>query len=358
MKRTLIIGIDPGTTVGYACLDHHGAEVLVGSKRNMSFSELISLLIGSGRPLIIGTDKKSLPSYIKKAASNLGAKALTPPDDLTHEEKRALVATKCGDAHSFDALAAARYAYDQVKATIAKVEKYFENNSPDADIDKVLELVLLHEVNIRQAISLLQPKPLLRVVAKKSLDAVQSQKGPDISGLYALIEELTLKNEQLSRKLKSANQHVRGLKKKLRHEHDLSDEQVESSNTALHNKVKDLQSKTEQESLRYSSLLDLLALPGVIAKKLPDLTTASWNLHKPSKGDVLLVDRPDISTDPVLKKAKECTVIKRTPSVKVLAEVHEYAKLDQKWFEKHMQRSGILDKVLSEYKRERESTRP
>ena len=61
--KLLIVGIDPGTTIGYAALDLQRNLVVSGSKKNMSFDELLAKLHSYGTIVHLGTDKKKVPVY-------------------------------------------------------------------------------------------------------------------------------------------------------------------------------------------------------------------------------------------------------------------------------------------------------
>ena len=60
-KQLLIVGIDPGTTLGYAAIDFEGNLVKVWSEKNLDMGSLISKLIRLGRPLIVAGDKEYNP---------------------------------------------------------------------------------------------------------------------------------------------------------------------------------------------------------------------------------------------------------------------------------------------------------
>jgi len=83
--RPTILGIDPGTTTGYAVLDVTGNLLKKGSAKNISMGSLISKVIRSGNPIIIGCDKKTTPWFVEKMAAQLGAKVIYPAKDLLKE---------------------------------------------------------------------------------------------------------------------------------------------------------------------------------------------------------------------------------------------------------------------------------
>jgi len=55
--KLLVIGLDPGTTVGYAVMDIEGNLVCIGSSKNTGMSMIIDKIIPLGSVLLVGTDK-------------------------------------------------------------------------------------------------------------------------------------------------------------------------------------------------------------------------------------------------------------------------------------------------------------
>ena len=108
VKKLLIAGIDPGTTLGYAVIDLEGNLVQINSSKNLDINSLISELIDFGKIVVIGTDKKKNPSFIERLGVKLGAKVIAPEYDLKVVEKRGLVKEyKTNNQHEIDALASA-----------------------------------------------------------------------------------------------------------------------------------------------------------------------------------------------------------------------------------------------------------
>lgn len=87
MKKLLIAGIDPGTTLGYALLDLNGNVVKINSSKQLDMSTLILEIIKEGKVIVIGTDKAKAPKFVEKTAAKIGARLIIPREDLTVEEK-------------------------------------------------------------------------------------------------------------------------------------------------------------------------------------------------------------------------------------------------------------------------------
>jgi predicted RNase H-like nuclease (RuvC/YqgF family) len=124
MEKQLIVGIDPGTSVGLAFLDIDGHVISVASSRGMSIDEAIMEISRRGHVAVIATDKKEAPPMVAKVASIMGARLFSPDFDMPVEKKRELAsAFKTSNDHERDALAAATYAYHRFQNKIRRIEK-------------------------------------------------------------------------------------------------------------------------------------------------------------------------------------------------------------------------------------------
>ncbi len=111
-KPLLIVGIDPGTTVGYAMLDVEGRLLVTDSAKEISIGDLISKVIEKGKPILVGCDKKKTPQFVDKFKTKVGAKVVSPKEDMKYKEKRNM--TKLfpfKNKHQMDAIASALYAW-------------------------------------------------------------------------------------------------------------------------------------------------------------------------------------------------------------------------------------------------------
>lgn len=124
MEKQLIVGIDPGTSVGLAFLDVDGNVIGVKSMRNISIDEMITHISAAGKAIVVATDKSVPPPVVVKVAGILGARLFTPDTDLLVEKKRELAErAKTENDHERDSLAAAVYAYYHFQNKIRRIEK-------------------------------------------------------------------------------------------------------------------------------------------------------------------------------------------------------------------------------------------
>lgn len=147
-RRRIIVGVDPGTTVGIAILDLNGQPLLVKSYKNPDREVVIEAILSIGKPVIIAVDVSKPPEYVRKISSLLDSILFTPEEDMSIDEKQRIVNEYSSiykidipDWHSRDALAAAVKAYKQVKPLIDEVESKIRGIG-DIDRDDVVAQVL------------------------------------------------------------------------------------------------------------------------------------------------------------------------------------------------------------------------
>jgi predicted RNase H-like nuclease (RuvC/YqgF family) len=195
-KRTYtIVGVDPGTTTAFAVLDLKGQILRTGSSRSWGFSELVGLLIESGHPLIIATDKNPAPGTVERIKRAFNAILYTPSSSLSVEQKqRDTKLLDCSNEHERDALAAAIDAARSVRNKLESVEKRAPS---DVELEE-LQMLVLRGHTVDSAINLLK-KPLAfteNQVQHHTSASERDQLGPDILYLKAIIKR---QDEQIIR---------------------------------------------------------------------------------------------------------------------------------------------------------------
>jgi uncharacterized protein len=143
-KSPIIIGIDPGTTLGIAIVGIDGKLTNYYSQRAYGLSDAISHVTKQGYPICIGTDKAKIPKLIKNISTNLGIKIYSPKEDMTSEEKRILIqkyetkfrnTVKYNNAHEYDSICCALYAYSKAKKLLSKIKQKISLVKEDNRID-------------------------------------------------------------------------------------------------------------------------------------------------------------------------------------------------------------------------------
>lgn len=141
----MIIGIDPGITVGIAILDTKGKIIDITSKREAKRSEIVKHITKFGHPLIIASDVNPLPKMIVKLASSLGSKTFFPEVSLSNVEKTKIIKKyikKIKSSHQKDALAASLKAFRSYHELFLKIEEILERMDEEEMYEEVVEKVV------------------------------------------------------------------------------------------------------------------------------------------------------------------------------------------------------------------------
>ena len=159
MTKPLIAGIDVGTTTGLAVYDLNRNLVYLESKRNVSISDIINQITSFGDPVIIATDKKTIPSSINKIAASFNCRVFHPDHDLSVKEKEYIVKIPTKDDHERDALAAATFAFKSYATQFSNIQNTLEPLGLLYLSDKVKKMIINREAkNIAEAIEMVKPK--------------------------------------------------------------------------------------------------------------------------------------------------------------------------------------------------------
>ncbi len=151
-KPLAIIGIDPGTTVGFAVLDLYGKIVDLGSEKNISLDNLIYQISEKCTPLIIGSDKVKVPKMVGKFAARVGAKIVVPQEDLKVEDKRRMTERFAfGNHHEMDALASALHALKQSQQLLLRINKLVPREDSHL-LEEVRSMVVKEKVAVKKAV--------------------------------------------------------------------------------------------------------------------------------------------------------------------------------------------------------------
>ncbi len=213
--KYLIVGLDPGIEVGIAVLDLDGRVLLVKSGRGLDRDDVISLLRGLGRVILVATDKHNLSEFVKKVAAALGAKIFTPDRDLRVHEKESIVATyatsnnlEIKDTHVRDALAAALIAYRSIESKIRELEDKLVEMGLDKksiDMDKY-KIKLIEGQTIAS---------ILEEVISETLSTAESE--GRVSEIVREARVLLETNENMKKKIRELEELVEVLESEKRH---------------------------------------------------------------------------------------------------------------------------------------------
>ena len=146
----LIVGIDPGTTIGVSFLDLKGNLLALQSKKSVSYNEVIKMITKQGQPVIISCDVTKVPSFVSKISSKFNAFLFVPDHNLKVMEKKKLIREffkefyfKIKGKHERDALASAINAYTYFLHLFRKVERTVRADK----VEEVKKKVILREAH-------------------------------------------------------------------------------------------------------------------------------------------------------------------------------------------------------------------
>jgi len=372
MRRRLIVGLDPGTTAGYAILDLQGKLIEIGASKSLTLNELLKIITEKGKVIAVGTDKRKCPALIEKFAARTGAKIFIPGEDMSINDKSNLVKIKCND-HERDALAGAIYCSRQLASLISRIKIYTERNNLSEKFEELSELVIREEMSIKRAVETLQESPA------KDLPVVVKIRPPKFENLFdknkKLKHEIAALHFKIS-KFKALAEGRRGVNKYLKnklkkvitgtkHEQDLNNRNAAIG--FLRTKVYDLSLKYRELEKEKKTLEEFLSKVAdyVILRKTSNLNKG---LSMIQEKDILLVENVNEYSEKavgllegkvsiIISKVKPLTSTKNNLKFTVLfadqltlQETTNFATIKKEELNKLLDKETILEKVLQTYK--------
>lgn len=352
-----IIGLDPGTTLGYAILDLNGNVLRIGSTRDTSST--IREIIQHGRPVVVSTDVCPVPRLVAKFATITGARMVVPKRNLKTETKKFLTQDYRLNSHERDALSAAFFAYRRIARLMARVDSHLLRADKTHLADDVKEVVISSSLSISDAVSLLERKDAVKKTGKR--------KRQDIS----IIEP---ERKVLSSRIEELEAMINGLKTDKERLLALMDEIVERRvQNRLKNSNKNMQFlRCHVEELRIMAenlekencfLFELL-----MDRRYAPVKKAA-NLIRPVSEEIMVVENPNIYTEEGIDGtcAKTLICIER-PSKKVAGRLHAHfinlKDIDFKTYKdcyfvnmeslkEESVKADMIKRIVLEYKKER-----
>jgi hypothetical protein len=217
--RYLIVGVDPGSTIGIAVLDLDGNILGIRSKKGWSFGEVIEYIRSFGTPVLVATDKASPPEYVNKIKASFNAVLYTPKEDMSIERKSGLVKKyRILNDHERDALSAALEAYNSHKSKLMNIEKRVPAGF-DLDLAKAK---VIKGIPVRAILE--RDKEVEVKEGRKPMDQLERE---ELLRKEKIIQELLIENEMLKRSIHGLKEEIDKLKAK-----------VVSISTAEHERVR------------------------------------------------------------------------------------------------------------------------
>lgn len=122
-------------------MDLNGDLVAFEYKKNPNKEWVFQSLKKYGNPVIVATDKKKIPSIVRKIAATFNARLFYPREDILEEEKEKLssrVKAKFENLHERDAYAAARKAYNYFENKFRQAERIAKEHNVESEKLKIL----------------------------------------------------------------------------------------------------------------------------------------------------------------------------------------------------------------------------
>ena len=246
-KRNIIVGVDPGTTVGIAALDLDGNLVELKSSRQMSINDWIEEITAIGKPVLIASDVAHMPSSVDKIRRSFHAAGYNPPEDRTQEEKVSIcTGFSYGNDHERDSLAAAIEAYRAWRTRFNNVEKRLPAGF---DLDRARAGVI-RGLSIEQIVA--ESMPGKEAEEKKGEPAPESRKDPRITQLEGMVRNLREYVSDLQDELAEKEREIKHLERIIadersgRFERLKRDQEVEKRDAT----IKSLKTKLRNEEKR------------------------------------------------------------------------------------------------------------
>ena len=406
----IIVGVDPGTTTGYAILNLRTKRVDFGSSRNLGLRSLIRLLLDKGFVVLIGCDKKPCPRFVEDLASRLGVNLVVPRENLSEEQKKKLSSGFDYDNdHERDAIAALMIAHKRVKPLLKKVEVFvkhkireepwLESRIDDGKLQSIIRLVLFGK-SIGEAFSttignVYDEKEEVREKVGKDKEEKGGLKrnlllkalNSEINLLKQEIKNLRLKNKELKKLVKelmlrintNPNQRKRlnVLENSIIKELRLENERLRKDNESLLLENERLKNGLRKDFMRllgnmqgrvfvprFKNLID-----NNVLRVIKDLEGFGKDkTGRVNKINFVFVDNPNEYSIKVINELRERGVIVLTnkkPSDKVKGllrittikrsyfEDQEFLIIDKEEIDKVLNKQDFLEKLVEDYKRER-----
>ncbi len=388
-KNLLIVGVDPGTTLGYALLDIDGNVVGLRSSKQLDLNSLISEIIKQGHPLLIGTDRKDLPSFVSKFGTRVGAKVVMPEEDMPVGYKKNLTnehSKQLKNEHQRDALASAIFAFKKYRPLIDKINLFVEKNNKISLRQDLINLVVKNDISLNYALEILEKpdagenKIIRRVIEENKFDK-------DFLRLYDRLKRLQKENKLVKEQNEKLKAEIRDMRKlndyinkkieqlkpdeKAQEQLQFKEEKIMYMEKEIRIKDEKISSLQEEISRLYGIMADLGE--SVLIKKIKNL---GWNevenrnkILKMNKGDILLVEDPAIYSDKsiqFLKNKINLVIHKNKVSNKIknefvfidsrklrLIEDKYFAIVNKGELEKLKKEENILDQIVEGYRKKR-----
>ena len=376
----LIVGIDPGVTLGYAVIDIEGNLMRLRSSKQLDLNSVISETTALGRVVLVGTDKAKIPSLIEAFAAKVGARIVSPQEDIKVEEKKSMTRDfDLSDEHQRDALASALFAYKSTKSLLDKINRFIDEYKKYGIKNKIKELVITKKISIRAAASLIEKKDeetqiTEKVISEKKVNENDFLKLYDKLKKYeAEIKLIKIYNNNLRNRVENLEKNRIGKLNNHNTKLDFQANKIINLEEKIRNKdnyIEQLKSSIKRLSSLISKIDDFYIL-----KKLETFGISEFNLKSKiinmKKNDILLVTNPNVVSNSVIDLLKDKIILivhKKPISKKIednlpflfisasslkITEDKYFGFVEKRHFDIEKNRINWISKSVENYKKER-----
>jgi predicted RNase H-like nuclease (RuvC/YqgF family) len=321
MMKRLIVGVDPGVTVGLAALSLDGLPVLIESRRSWSLSDLIKTISELGEATIVSSDVAPASELLERLSHKLNAVLFVPLISMGADEKRQVAKAyaevhgfKLNNAHEVDALAAAVKAYQHYEKKLSQVKASVEKQGLKLQVDDVKNLVV-RGYTVKAAVqTLLDSK-------KTKAPPVVRRRVPNEERMKSMIEELEgrlARERERSKHLKSANKELQAKIQALKDEIDKLNRKVAEARTTQSAEIR----REREYQLLLGEYMKVKAKLSKHAEQLEEYRRRFDEMqrlrHLESQGRLILLKPIESFTENGLRKAFQLYGVKAGDSVLLL----------------------------------------
>jgi predicted RNase H-like nuclease (RuvC/YqgF family) len=260
-QKWIIVGFDPGLTVGIAILDLSGKVISTKSFKEISKAEIIKHIISYGKAVLIATDVYPPPKMVKKLASALNSKIYSPGKIFTVSSKTELVDSYLNEisslkfpdnAHERDALAAAIKTYRHYQKKLNQIERRTEKLGLSSyEVDEIKNMVIRDRPITKAIDDIIKPADLETQIVEieNSMDSIDGEK---LERTEEAIRKLKQKIKSQQNQIKYLNRKNKRLKKEVNKHKD--------KNKVLESKIEKLHYEYSKDILRKKEIASKLSI--------------------------------------------------------------------------------------------------
>lgn len=242
----LFIGVDPGTNCGLAIITTNSKPLLLTSRKQLTRGQISRIIMEHGIPLVIATDKKPVPEFVRKLANMVNGVLFIPESLMEVTEKREISRTfaekwaiKIKNSHIRDALAAAIKALNHYQHKFSQIEQEVHEKGHDIPINEI-QASVVKGTPIQKAIQYVKAK----YIPSNESQSLNEKKNGKTDSQH---DASTTRLKKIEKKIEFYKEHIRQLQ--------TSNKLLIENSGALKTKIEDLTEALEYEKQKTSEAI-------------------------------------------------------------------------------------------------------